>query len=448
MAAEALPRRAKVLYSASSFGSSALSQTRNFWLIFFWAPPEDEPDLTTYLSRTTLGVLLTVGRIAESFDDPVIGWLSDRTSSRLGRRVPYILAFTPLYALTFIFLWTPPENESGWTNALYLFVVFALLNLFGTFSGGPHEALMPEIARGRQDRIDIGALTAFLGIAGAGLGLMVSGLLIEFAGYVVMAVFIAALMLVLRLTSTIAAYRYIDREQKPITLGLRESLAAALSNTHFRAFLPSFVCFQLALTMLIALIPFYVSEILELSEGLYTSILIGIALGVMLLTLPFLRQLAARWGPGRSFGYSLLGSAVTFPLLSIAGLLPWMPDFAEVLLVLLLIAVPLAGVFLFPAPIIADIVDDDETVTGARREATFFGTQEFVEKMSYSLAPLIFALLLLLGETSDDPLGLRLVGPVAGFIVFLGWLSFRGYALDAGDGAGSSSVRSAAAVSS
>jgi hypothetical protein len=93
-------------------------------------------------------------------------------------------------------------------------------------------------------------------------------------------------------------------------------------------------------------------------------------------------------------------------------------------------------------------VDHDETVTGARREATFFGTQEFVEKMSYSLAPLIFALLLLLGETSDDPLGLRLVGPVAGFIVFLGWLSFRGYALDAGDGAGSSSVRSAAAVSS
>ena len=433
MAGGTLPRRAKVLYSLSSFGSSALSQTRNFWLIFFWAPPDDEPDLTTYLSRTTLGVLLTVGRIVESFDDPLVGWLSDRTTTRMGRRVPYIIVFTPLYALTFVFLWTPPADEPGWTNAIYIFLIFGLLNLFGTFSSGPHEALMPEVARQRQDRLDLGALTAFLGIAGAGLGLIASGLLIEVAGYVAMAVFIATVMLLTRLTSTLAVYPYVARHQKPITMGLRESLAAALRNTQFRAFLPSFVSFQLALTMLVALIPFYVSEVLELSEGLYTAILLAIALTVMILTLPFLRNVASVLGPGRTFGYSLLGSAVAFPLLFFAGFLPLIPDFVQVLVVLLLIAVPLAGVFLFPAPIIADIVDYDETVTGARREATFFGTQEFVEKLSYSFAPLVFALLLLLGETTEDPLGLRLVGPVAGLFTFLGWLSFRRYSLDATD---------------
>jgi hypothetical protein len=64
---------------------------------------------------------------------------------------------------------------------------------------------------------------------------------------------------------------------------------------------------------------------------------------------------------------------------------------------------------------------------GAR--VCFSTTQELFEKIGSSVSPLLLSLVLLLGDTREDPLGLRLVGPVAGAITFLGFWLFRGYRL-------------------
>jgi Na+/melibiose symporter-like transporter len=69
-------------------------------------------------------------------------------------------------------------------------------------------------------------------------------------------------------------------------------------------------------------------------------------------------------------------------------------------------------------------------LTGMRREAVYFGSQNFVEKIATSFAPLVVALILLLGNTADDPLGVRLVGPVAALLLLVGLWIFRGYDLD------------------
>jgi GPH family glycoside/pentoside/hexuronide:cation symporter len=91
--------------------------------------------------------------------------------------------------------------------------------------------------------------------------------------------------------------------------------------------------------------------------------------------------------------------------------------------------VPMAAVFTFPNALMADIIDYDELRTGMRREAMYYGTQATLEKMASALFPAVLAGLLLLGGTGDDPLGIRLVGPVAGLAVFVALLSFRGYRL-------------------
>jgi Na+/melibiose symporter-like transporter len=93
------------------------------------------------------------------------------------------------------------------------------------------------------------------------------------------------------------------------------------------------------------------------------------------------------------------------------------------------VGIPIAGNYLFPATLTADIIDYDSARTGLRREATYYGAQNFVEKTATSVSPLLLALLLLAGRTPDDPLGVRLVGPVAGFVVLLGFFAFRFYRL-------------------
>ena len=109
-----LPLLNKLLYTGDMVGSQAVAQTRNLWLLFFLAPPAGEnlPAAVPGLDlgfveigpRIVIGGLLTVGRIIEALDDPIIGWWSDRTQSRWGRRLPFVLFSTPFYALFFALL--------------------------------------------------------------------------------------------------------------------------------------------------------------------------------------------------------------------------------------------------------------------------------------------------------------------------------------------------------
>jgi Na+/melibiose symporter-like transporter len=108
---------------------------------------------------------------------------------------------------------------------------------------------------------------------------------------------------------------------------------------------------------------------------------------------------------------------------------PGVPAEIELVAAMVLVGAPLAGNYLFPSVLTADIIDDDSARTGMRREATFYGAQNFVEKTATSVAPLILVLLLLLGDTAEDPLGIRLVGPVAGLIAAVGYFVFRSYEL-------------------
>jgi len=89
----------------------------------------------------------------------------------------------------------------------------------------------------------------------------------------------------------------------------------------------------------------------------------------------------------------------------------------------------MAAVFTFPNAIMADIIDYDAVRTGMRREAIYYGSQATIEKWAGSLFAPILAGLLLLGETADDPLGIRLVGPAAGVAAFCGYILFRRYRL-------------------
>ena len=102
---------------------------------------------------------------------------------------------------------------------------------------------------------------------------------------------------------------------------------------------------------------------------------------------------------------------------------------AQALALAAIAGAPMAGVFLLPAAIIADITDYDELRSGMRREGMFYAAQNLFEKIAGSFSPLMLALILSLGDTLEDPLGIRLVGPVAGAITFLGFWLFRGYRL-------------------
>ncbi|PKB64166.1 MAG: hypothetical protein BZY80_03620 [SAR202 cluster bacterium Io17-Chloro-G2] len=435
-----LPLVNKLLYASDMVGSQAVAQTRNLWLLFFLAPPAGVGLPTAmpalYLGflhldpRVFAGVLLTAGRVIEAFDDPVIGWWSDRTKSRLGRRIPFVIFSTPFYGLFFAMLWFTPGGQAGLANAVYLFVVLELFFLASTLSSGPYEALLPEIARSHRDRMSVVAWQFYFGVLGAALGLVLTGYLKDIFDFRVMGVTVASFGLAFRFLGLSGIWRRAPRETPVAQLNLKSAFKATLSNRQFLYFLPSFVLFQAAAGMVIAWLPFYVTVVSGLGNGgAVTSLLSGMSLAAMVVSVSGLWKIGNAKGKRWVYSVCLLGTGVYLPFLFFAGFIPGVPTLLQSAVMAFLAGVPMAGVNMLPKAITADITDYDELRTGLRREGMFYATQNLFEKIGSSLSPLLLSLILLLGDTASNPLGIRLVGPVAGGLAFFGFWLFRGYRL-------------------
>jgi GPH family glycoside/pentoside/hexuronide:cation symporter len=457
MAGEAIPSLPlvnRLLYASGSLGGNVLSRSRDLWLIFFYAPPGDA-DTAERVPILLLGALLAAARVLESLDDPLIGWWSDRTRSRWGRRIPFVLLATPFYAIFAVLLWIPPDSSETFRNALYFFVMLQGFHLFSTLSGGPFESLLPEIAPRAKDRVSIVTWQVFFGTVGAAIALVGSGIIIDLAGFQVMGLTMATLALVSRYIGLAGAWRHSRRDVEPAEVSPWQAVRATFTNDQFLYFLPTFILFNMSISMMTAALPFWTSAVLfdgfpediaslesgnaatlnvmGLELGLGAGTIVGLmtaaAITVVLLVLPLVYWLSLRRGKAWVYSAAMLLGAAYLPLIAFMGFLPEMNPFSQALLFAAGMGLPMAAVFTFPNAIQADIIDYDEARTGYRREAVYYGTQATLEKIAFSFFPLILAALLVLGSTADDPLGVRLVGPVAGLMAFIGFLTFRGYRL-------------------
>jgi len=443
---EDIPRLNRLIYASHSFGSSVLSRATQAWLIFYYAPPAGE-DRETIVPRIALTTILLLLGFLDAIDDPLIGYWSDRTRTRWGRRIPFIVLATPFYALFFFLFWVPP-TEPVWLAATYFTIVVFLQRIFGTLSGGPMEALLPEVARTPEARVSNVAWQFLFGSLGAVVGLVVTGVINDAWGFAAMGAFVAIIAVASRYAGLIGVWRYVKSESAPVTLGIWPSLREAFRNDQFLYFLPTFVFFNTAIMLLTAALPFFADVVilgddetstvsvfgrsLELGEGGVAAVLFGTAITAALASVPLVYWLAVRYGKARVYSGAMLAGTALFPLLFFMGLVPGVPVFAQSIVFVAAVGLPMVGVFTFPNAILADVIDYDASRTNQRREGLYYGAQNVVEKWTGSLSFPLFAFLLLFGETTDDPLGIRLMGPAAGMLALAGYAAFRGYKLTDG----------------
>ena len=422
----ALPLRTKLLYATSNVGSEALGNSRSLWLVYYYAPPADA-GLHAYLPSVAIGAILTAGGILGALDQVIIGWLSDRTRSRLGRRIPYVLVGAPLWTVFAIVTFIPPADSGTALTAVYLFVTLELFYLFQTVAGGPYEALLPELAPTSDERVSVQAFKVYLGLVGTLIGLIGSQLLVDSVGFRVMALAMASLALITRYAGLAGVWGRAKHSHTPATIGFRDALRATLANAPFRALLPTIVLFALSFELLKSVIPFYAHAVLAKDSWLNVRYLLAAAIASAGICVPLFARLGHRTSKRAAYRWSMLAAALAFPLLGVAGLLPLIPKEIQVIVAVALIGAPIGAHFLFPVPLTADVIDYDSGQTNQRREATYLGASHFVERTATSSAALILVLLRLLGDTRGHALGIRLVGPVAGLIVFAGFLRFGRY---------------------
>lgn len=435
-----LPRANRLLYASGSFGSQLLVQTLTVWVFYFYVA-EGADDRDVLAPELLVGLAMTLGRLLDAITDPVMGYLSDITRSRWGRRYPFIILGAPFMCLMFILLWLPPVDGNHWGNALWLGVVVQLYFVGVTVVGAPYTGIFPELAVTKEDRVSISAWQLVFGLMGAGVALIATGPMIDAVGFVGMAVFAAIAGTLPRFIGLLGVRGRLTY-QPPVTHrsefagAIFSALRAMALNRNFLALVGSLVCFSAGLLMVTQAVPFFVSEIVGRSAS-WTAPVTAAFFVSSLVVVPLVVAATRRHDKRRVYMWCLAGASLLLPLLYCAGFIPGVPELLQVIVIIALVGLPLSGIFILPDALLADVVDDHSARTDTRREAMYFSSRATLEKFGQALATGIFAVLLAgFGRTAEDPMGIRLMGPAAGFLTFLGFLLFTyGYRITESDDA-------------
>ncbi|WP_375427803.1 MFS transporter [uncultured Sphingomonas sp.] len=352
------------------------------------------------LPAATVGIVIAAALIIDAFVDPAVGFLSDRTRSRWGRRHPWMYASALPIMIGYVLLWRPPAGE---TAALaWLFGCAVLVRTAVSAYEVPSVALTAELTSDYDERTRILAWRYLWGWGG-GLTMGLAAWLYFLApapgypngmlnrdGYAGYAVAGALLMGTAILVSAIGTHREIPYLPRPVIekQTLRESFGELGEAFRNRAFL----------ILMLASLCVYVNQGVSYALGTYLqgyvwgfrpSDFVVVTVSYLLAAFAafvFAPRLGKHGDKSRTAAIVvLIGAAIiTFPYwLRMAGLAPASGD---PLAVPFVIACAVAGTafnitgFILGASMMADVVEDSEVRTGRRQEGVFFAGAFFVQK--------------------------------------------------------------------
>ncbi|MBL6981920.1 MAG: MFS transporter, partial [Anaerolineales bacterium] len=129
-----IPVRVDIFYGLSTLGTSALGFISTSWLLYYYVPPDGNALVPVAL----FGTAVFISRALSALLSPYIGYLSDNTRSRWGRRLPFMLVSALPLVAAFIFLWKPPIGHESLINLIYLGGLAILFRLASAFYHVPY----------------------------------------------------------------------------------------------------------------------------------------------------------------------------------------------------------------------------------------------------------------------------------------------------------------------
>ncbi len=377
MSSEKLTRRARLFYGMGDWGFSMTGTILGAYFAMFLSD-------VVHVNLGLAAAAIFIGRSWDWINDPLVGYLTDRTRSRWGRRRPFLLfGFLP-FGLAFALLWWIPPLR-GVALACYYGFAYLLFDTVATFVYMPYFALTPELTLDYDERTSLTTYRMFFSIA-SGLvaytvpDLMIGGFRPEHAGRALAMGLVFGLTSALPLVGTFLGTRERPEYQGQPQPSLRESLRAALGNPPFLFAVGIYLATWMVVELLLPVLRYYLKYWLGLEAQ--TFVILGVAFGVATLALPLWDWAARRWDKRQAYvaGMGLLALVMA----ALALLSPGIPVVA-VLGLAALAGVGISAAHILPWAIIPDAVEWDELSTGRRHEGSFYSLVTLMHKVAASL---------------------------------------------------------------
>jgi len=357
------------------------------------------------------GFVTTAVLVFDMVTDPVIGYLSDRTNSRFGRRAPWMFVGVLVMAAGMVGLFSTPAGMETTGNLIWVVAFFVLATVGFTMVAIPYGAQSGEITQDPKER---SAMTGFR-MAFASIGILIGGALIPglagSMGYANAALAVTPLMIG-AVWLSLWATRKAPRIEQPAKVNLSGMFGLVFSNKAFVVLVLIYGVMTLAIAMITAGLPFAAIYLIQDSGDTALS---GAAQALSVLSLMF-----ATFVVGSILSQAIwvmLSNRLGKPQALIVGLILYV-----VLLYALYTMLPsvnvtvIAGMFVLagmtngayqqiPWAIYPDLMDVTRRESGAAIEGAFSAIWLFGQKLANAVAPAVLGLTLAAAgwqETTGD----------------------------------------------
>jgi GPH family glycoside/pentoside/hexuronide:cation symporter len=389
---EKLNLKTKVAYGAGDLGPAITANILIFYL---------SPFLTDVagMNPSLAGQTQLIGKVWDAVNDPMVGVMSDKTRSRLGRRYPWILAGAIPFGFFFFLQWIVPkfsDNADSQQWGLFWYYTFISI-VFGwlyTVVNLPYTAMTPEMTQDYDERTSLNSFRFAFSIGGSILSLIIVGLLgTKFPDlsqrYIAIGIvcgILGCLPLFWCVWGTFDRMKAVGLQhpeaEMPVSIPIGQQLKIAFSNRAFLFVVGIYLCSWLSFQLTAAIIPYFVVNIMRLNDAwAVPSVVLAVQLTAMLM-LPVWNRLSQRIGKR---GVYFAGMVLW--IIAQGGL--FFLQQGQLTLMYTLAVMSGFGVsvaYLIPWSMLPDVIELDELQTGQRREGIFYSFVTFLQKVCLGIA--------------------------------------------------------------
>jgi GPH family glycoside/pentoside/hexuronide:cation symporter len=360
-------------------------------------------------------------RIFDAITDPIMGFISDNTKSKWGRRRQYVLIGGILMGLAYIFMWQLSKADGVEYNFWYFFLWSLVFYLGLTIFSVPYVAMGYEMSDDFHERTNIMAIAQFIGqwawvIAPLFWIIMYDESWFPSADIAVkeLAIWVAIPCALCAMVPAIfiKSNSTLDEDYEPLNssnignslMKIFESFVAAFKIKEFRKLCgATFLIFNAfntvaALTFFVIVYKLFNGD--AGASGIWVSMFgcLG-ALGTTFIVIPAVAWMSKKLGKKKAFmlsqSISLVGYIMLY-FLFIPGK-PWM-----YIIALPFFSFGIGSLFTIMMSMTADVIDIDEINTGKRREGIFGAIYWWMVKVGYGIAGALSGVIItVVGFNSD-----------------------------------------------
>ena len=342
------------------------------------------------------GAIPLIGKVWDAVTDPIMGNITDRTTSILGPKRFYILIGGIISAFTFVFLWTTIPTESKVAMFIYYIVIYCLFSTGFTILMVPYNGLLPDMIDDYAVRSKFSALRMIWSTLGAIAAGIIPTLMIKDNLQVSMYLKVGILFGILFCMSSLISFAGTwEKLREPVKTGIGDSFSQAGSvfkSRSVRMFIGIYLSGQCGMDFVSGMAIYYVDDVLNGYQKGYMTMLMGVLMVSQLLGMLFFGPIMTKTSKRTTI---LIGAPIR--IVCTLGLLAFSYEGASIYPILALsagVGIGNAATLTSIFAILADMADVDELITSVSRPGIVSGMATFARKISAGLSAWVIGILI------------------------------------------------------